>query len=168
VARHLGADHTVNVEAEDLRERVQEITAGRGVDVAIDVATGGPATVLPALELLRPRGVFVVVPTQGPIPSFPIGLVQRKGLTVKGGMGHSLRSVDMALHVMASGKYPVHEVTSHRFALDEVDAAIRSTAGQGAPDTVHVSVDPWALEQKTGPDRTVAAGDEQAVPAAGR
>lgn len=82
VARHLGADYTINVEEEDLVTRVREIT--RGVDVVLDMALGAPATVLPAIELLRTRGTLVVVPTQGALPSFPIHALPRKGLTVKG------------------------------------------------------------------------------------
>jgi threonine dehydrogenase-like Zn-dependent dehydrogenase len=145
VARHLGADYTINVEAEDLVERVREITGGRGVDVVLDMALGGPATVLPAIDLLRTRGTLVVVPTQGPLPTFPINVLPRKGLTVKGASGHKLLSVDRALHVIASGKYPIHEVASHQMGLQQADWAIRSTAGEGEPGAVHVSIDPSRL-----------------------
>jgi threonine dehydrogenase-like Zn-dependent dehydrogenase len=145
VARLMGADYTVDVEREDLRERVREITGRRGVDVALDMAVAGAMTILPALDLLRPRGTLVLVGgEQAPLETFPIGQLPRKGLSVKGANGHKLLSVDMALHVLASGRYPVHEVTSHRFTLNQVAWAIRSTAGEGEPGAVHISIDPWA------------------------
>ncbi|NIO11170.1 MAG: zinc-binding dehydrogenase, partial [Deltaproteobacteria bacterium] len=43
IARLLGASHVIDVEKEDLVKAVKGITGGRGVDLAIDVATGGPA-----------------------------------------------------------------------------------------------------------------------------
>ena len=144
VARHMGADYTVNVEADDLRDRVRQITGGEGVDVALDMAVAGAATILPAIDLLRPRGVLVTVGgEQGPIADLPMGALPRKGLSIRGANGHRLLSVDMALEVMASGRFPIEEVTSHQFRLDQVGWAIRSTAGEGEPGAVHVSIDPW-------------------------
>jgi len=143
VARKMGADYTINVEAEDLRDRVREIAGG--VDVVLDMAVAGPATILPALDILRPRGALVTVGGEQPaLASFPMGKLPRNGLSIRGANGHKLLSVDRALSVLASGRYPVHEVASHRFRLDQVGWAIRSTAGEGEPGAVHVSIDPWA------------------------
>lgn len=146
VARRLGADVTINVEQEDLRDRVMEITHGHGVDVALDVATGGPATVLPAAQVLAPWGTLVVIPGGGRIDAFPLRALQEKCASIKGTRGHCYEAVELSIKSIASGKYPLHEFASHQFALDEhgVDLAIRSTAGTGAPGTVHASVHPWA------------------------
>ncbi len=144
VACRLGADHVIDVEKEDLVKRVEEITGGRGVDLAIDVATGGPATVLPAIQALGVQGKLIVVPRGDEIRPFPLDVIQRKCLTLKGVRGHSYQAVEMALRVIASGKYPLHELGSHRFGLGQVDKAIRSVAGEGPEDVIHVTVDPWS------------------------
>ncbi len=144
VARSLGADHVIDVEREDLVEKVNEYTGGRGVDLAIDVATGGPSTVLPAIAVLRNQGTLIVVPRGEAINFFPLDVIQRKCLTLKGIRGHSYRSVEMALRVIASEKYPLNEMSSHRFGLNEVDQAIRAVAGEGGEDVVHVTVAPWS------------------------
>ena len=144
VARSLGADFVIDVEKDDLVERVRDITGGRGVDLAIDVATGGPTTVLPALELLATQGRLIVVPRGDEIHPFPLELMQRKCLTLKGVRGHSYRAVEMALRVIASGKSPLDKMSSHRFGLNDVDKAIRAVAGEGGEDVVHVTVDPWS------------------------
>ncbi len=143
IARLLGASHVIDVEKEDLVKAVKGITGGRGVDLAIDVATGGPATVLPAIEALAAQGKLIVVPRGDEINPFPLDQIQRKCLTLQGVRGHSYQAVEFALRVIGSGKYPLHELGSHRFGLKEVDTAIRSVAGEGNQDVIHVTVDPW-------------------------
>jgi hypothetical protein len=44
---------------------------------------------------------------------------------------------------LASHRFPIELATTHRFGLKEVDLAIKSVGGQGAPDVIHVSVMPW-------------------------
>src|SRR5262249_16792287 len=53
VATRYGADHIIDVQKEDPLPRILEITAGRGVDVAIDCTVGaGTAPTLLAIEAL--------------------------------------------------------------------------------------------------------------------
>ncbi|MFQ6028125.1 MAG: zinc-binding dehydrogenase [Dehalococcoidia bacterium] len=146
VASKLGADYTINVEKEDLRERVREITAGQGADVVIDVAAATEKTILPALDVLnKKRGTLVIAAgkMEQRIEGFPIGIVKLKYLAVKGARGHSYQSVEMALRTIASGKYPLQELCSHQFDLSQVDQALRTASGEGLPDPIHVTVAPW-------------------------
>src|SRR5581483_4110673 len=101
VARLLGADHVIDVEREDLRERIAQITAGRGVDVVVDTAAGNASTVLPALDVLSRKRGTLVIPAGSmntTIDGFPIGLIKLKFLAVKAARGHSYWSVARALH----------------------------------------------------------------------
>ncbi|MPY90010.1 MAG: alcohol dehydrogenase catalytic domain-containing protein [Luteitalea sp.] len=146
VAKSLGADDVINVQEEDALARVMEITAGRGVDVVIDCTVGaGTAPTLLGIEATKRRGGTMVVQGEGnqEFPSFPIGRLTRKGMTLKSARGHSYRAVELALYHLAARRFPLELMTTHRFRLSEVDYAIRSVGGQGAPGAIHVSVMPW-------------------------
>ena len=78
-----GADETINYATEDLRERIKQITGGRGLDV-IDDAVGGPYTE-PALRSIAWRGRLLVVGFAfGEIPRIPLNLTLSKGCSIVG------------------------------------------------------------------------------------
>ena len=146
VAKLLGADDVIDVEAEDPLARIQAITGGRGVDVVVDCTAGaGTAPVFLGIEATKRRGGTMVVQGEGnqEFPSFPIGRMTRKGMTLKSARGHSYRAVEMGLHQLATHRFPIDLIMTHRFGLAEVDYAIKSVGGQGAEDAIHVSVMPW-------------------------
>jgi threonine dehydrogenase-like Zn-dependent dehydrogenase len=144
LARKLGADHTIDIEQQDLLETVADITGGTMADLVIDCASGGPATVVSAIQLARKRGRVILGGwKRRPIPEFDSDLLISKRLTIKGLLGHSFESVEMALQIIASGRYPLAEMCTHLFGLNQVDEALRTVGGEGRPDAIHCSVDPW-------------------------
>jgi threonine dehydrogenase-like Zn-dependent dehydrogenase len=145
VATKLGADAVINVDTEDALERIREITAGKGVDVAIDCTGAGLPTTLLGVEATKRRGATMVLQAEGnaQFANFPIGKITRKGMTLKSARGHSYRAVELALGHLAAGRFPLELMTTHRFGLSEVDYAIKSVGGHGAPGAIHVSVMPW-------------------------
>ena len=146
VARSFGADAVVDVQKEDALARVLEVTDGRGVDVVIDCTVGaGTAPTLLGIEATKRRGGTMVVQGEGnqEFPSFPIGRLTRKGITLKSARGHSYRAVELGLSTLASRRFPLAFMTTHTFGLAEVDYAIKSVGGEGAPGAIHVSVMPW-------------------------
>ena len=83
VCRQHGADDTINYATEDLRERIKQITGGRGPDVVYD-AVGGPYTEL-ALRSIAWRGRLLVVGfASGEIPRIPLNLTLLKGCSIVG------------------------------------------------------------------------------------
>jgi threonine dehydrogenase-like Zn-dependent dehydrogenase len=146
VAKLLGADATIDVQTEDALARVMAITDGRGVDVVLDCTVGaGTAPIMLGIEATKRRAGTMVVQGEGnqEFPNFPIGRLTRKGMTLKSARGHSYRAVEMALHQLATHRFPLELMTTHRFGLSEVDYAIKSVGGEGAPGAIHVSVLPW-------------------------
>jgi NADPH2:quinone reductase len=83
LARRLGADHLVNYSTQDLRERVKEITGGKGADVVYDPVGGALAE--PALRSMAWRGRYLVIGfAGGDIPRIPLNLPLLKGCSVVG------------------------------------------------------------------------------------
>jgi NADPH2:quinone reductase len=83
LTRRLGADHVVNYVAEDLRERIKEITGGKGVDVVYDPVGGALAE--PALRSMAWRGRYLVIGfAAGDIPRIPLNLPLLKGCSIVG------------------------------------------------------------------------------------
>ena len=146
VAKAMGADAVIDVQKEDALARIMEVTGGRGVDVVVDCTSGGGTKpMMLGIEATKRRGATMVVQGEGnqTFPDFPIGRLTRKGITMKSARGHSYRAVELGLHHLASGRFPLELMTTHRFGLSEVDHAIKSVGGEGAPGAIHVSVMPW-------------------------
>ena len=115
-------------------------------DLVIDCASGGPETVVSALQLARKKGRVILGGRKfQPIPNFDSDQMITRFLTVKGMRGHSFESVEMAIQIMASGRFPLEKMCTHVFGLDEVDLALKTVGGEGLPGAIHCAVDPWAL-----------------------
>src|ERR687887_284845 len=145
LARTLGADATIDVDAEDALERVLELTGGGGVDVVLDCTAGaGTTPVLLGIDALKRRGGTLLV--QGELaafPDFPIKLLTEKAITIKSARGHSYRAVELALAQLASRRFPLELLTTHEFGLRDVDTAIRAVGGEVDDGVIHVSLLPW-------------------------
>jgi threonine dehydrogenase-like Zn-dependent dehydrogenase len=145
LARMLGADHVIDVLAEDPLRRVLELTGGVGVDVVLDCTAGaGTAPVLLGIDALKRReGVMVTQGELAAFPDFPLKKMTEKCIALRSARGHSYRSVELALAQLASGRFPLERLATHTFGLDEVDHAIRALAGETGEDALHVSLLPW-------------------------
>jgi threonine dehydrogenase-like Zn-dependent dehydrogenase len=145
LAQALGADHTIDVDAEDALEHVLELTGGAGVDVVLDCTAGaGTTPVLLGIEALKRRGGTLLV--QGELaafPDFPLKQVTEKAITIKSARGHGYRAVELALAQLASKRFPLELLTTHEFGLADADRAIRAVGGEVEEDVVHVSLLPW-------------------------
>jgi len=110
----------------------------------IDCASGGPWTVVSAIQLARKGGRILIGGRKGAaVPQFDIDILFTRFLSVKGMRGHSYQAVELGLQIIASRKYPLEEMCTHTFALGDVDEALRTVGGEGKPDAIHCAVDPW-------------------------
>jgi threonine dehydrogenase-like Zn-dependent dehydrogenase len=144
LARELGATHIIDIQKQDLEETVRDITGGDMVDLVLDCASGGPETIISAINIVRIAGrVMLGGQKRQPIPAFESDLLIRKFLTVKGMRGHSYQSVELALETIASGRYPLEKLCTHTFGLSEVNAGLLTVGGQGEEGAIHCCVNPW-------------------------
>ena len=73
----------------------------------------------------------------------PVRKVKQKYLTVRSGRGRSWWAVDTALRIITSRRFPLEKMCTHTFGLDDVDLAIKATAGREVEGAIHCIVDPW-------------------------
>jgi alcohol dehydrogenase len=125
MAKSMGADHIVDFRKVDPVKEILKITDGRGVDVAIE-ALGLPATFEAALRVLRPGGTLSSLGVYSsdlriPLDAFTAGLGDHKIITTlcPGGKERMRR----LMTVIASGRVDTRPLVTHRFKLDEIEAA---------------------------------------------
>jgi threonine dehydrogenase-like Zn-dependent dehydrogenase len=145
LAKTLGADHVIDVQAEDALTRVLEVTGGDGVDVVLDCTAGaGTTPILLGIDALKRRaGTMVIQGEIAAFPDFPVKKVTEKAITIKSARGHSFRAVELAIAQLASKRFPLELLTTHLFGLEDVDRAIRAVGGEVEEDVIHVSLLPW-------------------------
>jgi threonine dehydrogenase-like Zn-dependent dehydrogenase len=125
MARRMGADHIVDFSRADPVAEIMRITDGRGVDVAIE-ALGLQETFEGALRVLRPGGTLSSLGVYSsdlrlPLGAFAAGLGDHKIVTTlcPGGKERMRRLMD----VIASERVDTRPLVTHRFKLDEIEAA---------------------------------------------
>ena len=125
MARRLGADHVVDYTAEDPVEAIMRLTNGRGVDVAIE-ALGTQATFEACLRVIRPGGVLSSLGVYSsdlklPLGAFAAGLGDHTIVTTlcPGGKERMRR----LMNVISSGRADLRGLVTHRFRLEEIEAA---------------------------------------------
>ncbi len=79
----LGADHAINYRTQDFVEEVQRITAGKGVDVVLDMVAG--SYVARELKCMAEDGRLVFIAVQGGVEAqIDAGVVLRRRLVITG------------------------------------------------------------------------------------
>ena len=151
MARTQGRAETIDFDKQDVYERLQEMTGGRGPDRCIDavgceahgsgsfdavldkvkasvmLATDRAHVIRQAIFCCR-KGGTVSVPGVyiGMIDKFPFGGAMAKGLTIKMGQTHVQRYGQPLLKKIEAGEIDPSFVITHRIPLEEAPAAYKS------------------------------------------
>lgn len=152
LARELGADAAIDILTEDPRDKVMELTDGRGVDYVLDCTSrAGTAPLLLGVDVLtRREGTMLIQGELAAFPDFPVKKITEKAITIKSARGHSYRACELAIAQIASGRFPLEKLATHRYGIDQVDHAIRVLAGETDEDATHISMMPDMVGQTGG------------------
>jgi L-iditol 2-dehydrogenase len=138
-AKKLGATVVIDPTRESLRDRVMELTSGRGADVVCE-AVGKPELVKETLALTRPMGYFQLVGVNPKGSALPLDLfdVHFREIRIGGAFGRGT-AFRRALALMP--KLRAKPLVTARFPLEKIaDAFAHATAGRGAKTVITPNV----------------------------
>ncbi|ANK79550.1 MAG: quinone oxidoreductase [Rhizobiales bacterium NRL2] len=131
-----GYDEVIDYNAEDFREKLMELTGGKGVPVVYDSV--GAATCEGSLNCLQPRGLYVTFGNaSGPIENFAPATLAAKGslyMTRPTLMTYTATRADLELsagrvmEMVSSGKVKIE--INQRYALADAPQAHRDLEGR--------------------------------------
>jgi 2-desacetyl-2-hydroxyethyl bacteriochlorophyllide A dehydrogenase len=118
-ARSFGAE-PVHLTEQDPRAEVKRITAGRGVDLAVE-AVGDPRALELAIRLTRKCGTVSIVGVYAERVEVHMGLAWIKSLKMVMGHANVIAHLDPVLELLASGRLDPSPLVTHHMPL--ADAA---------------------------------------------
>lgn len=135
-ARGFGATRTVNVARESLPEVIRELTEGRGADVAFEIS--GVQAALDLLgEVTRMSGTVVIAGYhQGPPRTVRLGEWNWMAFRIVNAHFRDvetiMRGMRIAVRLMVTGRISMDGLVSHRFPLEDIEAAFRAAVEKPA------------------------------------
>jgi len=138
-AKGFGADHVLDITAEDPVALVHDIADGLGADLVVD-ATGVSAALQQGLELVRPFGSIVKV-GWGPQPlAFSLDPLVAKAVTLYGTFSHTWNTWERVLAVFESGGLQPDSVIGGTYPLTEWREAFEAMeSGRNVKSVLSVS-----------------------------
>lgn len=135
-ARQFGATHTINAGNADLRDRVHELTDGRGADFVF-ISVGAKSAIDNSISLLAKGGTAVVVgmPESGVMAEYDPGeLASRSQRIIGSKMGSACVSEDIPdlVALYRQGRLKLDELISGRYRLEDINEAIASSKSGAA------------------------------------
>ena len=130
LAKDFGADHVIDVQNENARQRIRELTDGRGAEVVVDVTSYATEPVAEALDYVRPGGTVVLAGVKGfkPVDEFVSDKIVMKEISIRGAIGVTSTGYRSAIRLLESGKIPIEKMHTHDFDLRDAELAIRTLA----------------------------------------
>lgn len=133
LAESLGATDSINSKKEDVKEKIEELTQGSGIDYALDT-TGVPAVIESALSSLAIKGQLATIAVSDKdITINPMNDLLMPSRTIKGvieGDAVPQSYIPKLVSFYQSGKFPVNKLSKF-YDLEQVDQAFEdSKAGK--------------------------------------
>ncbi len=145
LCKQLGADAVINYSTESLKDRIKELTDGKGVDVVYDPVGGDYSE--PALRGMAWNGRFLVIGfAAGPIPNVPLNLALLKGCAIVGVFWgrfsgeepeENLRNIDELWELFEQGK--LAPVVTETYPIEQYEEAFASMMERRARGKVILS-----------------------------
>jgi len=141
LALELGADHAVEVTGESVVDDVVS-ALGEAPNLVVDCTPMSLSSVTDAVVMAARKGTVVLAGMKGPkgLAPIPVDVVAGKQLTIKGAVSRSLTSMEHAIALIESGRWPFERFASDTFPLEKAADGVRSLIGDDKP--IHVRIEP--------------------------
>jgi alcohol dehydrogenase len=137
-AKRFGAELTINNAHQDPVALVQGLTDGLGVDVAIE-AVGVPATFELCTALVRPGGRVANIGVHGKPATLHLETLWTRDVTITTGLVDTY-STPRLLSLVANQMVDAKQFVTHRFELNDIDAAYDTFARAGDTGALKVAL----------------------------
>jgi L-iditol 2-dehydrogenase len=139
---HHGATASCDPAAGTLLEAVKAQTQGRGADVVL-LAVPSPELVRESLALARPGGRVLLFAQNDPLMKieFPAAAVGIEEKEILGSYSASVKLQEQSARLVFERRLPLGDLISHRFALDQMEEALK-LAARPAGDSLKVVIQP--------------------------
>lgn len=135
MAKTLGAEAILNVQVDDYRTVIDELTAGSGADIVYECSGADPAARM-LLEVVRRGGQYAQIGLFGKSVSWNLDEVCFRELSVTGSNASVPSAWDRALDLMASGAVHTEPLISEVFPITEWRGAFELFERRAALKTV--------------------------------
>ncbi len=140
-AQHYGATHTINVEKENIRNRILEIVGSHGADIVVD-GTGSPQVIQTCYELTQRQGrcvLFGVMSHDKSVRLHTLPLHFGKRLIgSEGGNSHPEVDIPRIIRMIQAKRFDPQEFISHRASLEQINDLISKMR---AGEVIHAMID---------------------------
>jgi alcohol dehydrogenase len=131
LAKRWGAHRTINVEEENVGDVIREETNGAMVDVVVDVS-GNPKAIVASIDCLRRQGTMVLGGLTGDSTVTPLHMDKLVWGEIKlqGCFTGDNDAVEATMRLIEATKFPVQDMVSHVFPLEETERCIQAVGGE--------------------------------------
>lgn len=134
MARVLGADAAIDITGIDAVEAVVE-ALGEAPQLVVDTTPKSTDAVVDAVGMVARKGLIVLAGLKGHgrAAPIPVDTLAAKQVTIKGAVSRALSSMEFAIELIESQRWPFDDFASHAFGLADAEAAVRSLMGTEPP-----------------------------------
>lgn len=132
-AKELGIQYTINIQKENITEKINEITNGEGVDIAV-IAAGSSSLLAEAVKLLRRGGKIIVFSPfdKDNIVSIDAGRFFRDEISIIGTYSVTPYDFPEAMDIIENDKINIKDMITHTFSLENLKEAIKLAEDPGS------------------------------------
>jgi L-iditol 2-dehydrogenase len=118
LAKKLGVDYTVDIQKQDLRKFVDDLTDGYGVDVVLE-CSGSEAAIRTGLEMIKKRGWYCLIALPGKEVTINIETINYKELHFSGSIASRFVNWEKGIRLVEMGLVKLAPLASHHMPLED-------------------------------------------------